>query len=687
MSEDLAYVDPDFVDMFDFEFVQGNPKKALTAPKSIVLTETYARKFFGSTKQALNQVLEDQGGKKLTVTGIMKDVPSNSVIQFNGLISFNTIDTTKNNFMSWGRNFLKTYVLLKKGADYQKFNKKLYGLQTKLTKEGRFNERYSKRVAIQPLNDVYLKGYKGANEGAQKYVFIFAAVAGFILLIACINYMNMATSGAMNRAKEVGIRKVVGSHRNQLITQFMLESLLMVTLATVLAMVALELSLPYFSKLSGKHLIFEWFQVSNILLIASLVSLVGFLSGLYPAFFMSAFNTILVLKGKFIRSSKTARLRKGLVIFQFTLSVIIIISTWISFQQFNFLMNKKLGYDNTQVYIVPFYDAGKNGSKLKVFQNKLRQNPMVKSITTSSAVPGSQNWNSNLVDYMRNGEKNSVVADIFPTDPNYTDFMGIKLLKGEKLSPKMRSDSSAQVLINEAFVKKAGWKLNANDAENNPIGQKLQKGRKTVVGVFKNVHVRSLHYKIKPMIIVYYPKENLPLVHVRLRSKDMSKAIVSLQASFNQVEKRFPFEGFFMDKKFAKEYNEDQKRVSLFTIFSGLTILVACLGLFGLASFTITQRTKEIGIRKVLGASLNQILQMITKDFVILVLIANLIAIPVVLYFTNQWLGGFAYAASINYLWVFVFSGIVAVGIALLTISWHVMRAAQVNPVEVLKDE
>ncbi|OJJ21527.1 hypothetical protein BKI52_13365 [marine bacterium AO1-C] len=685
ISDDLVFVDPDFVEMFDFEFVQGNPKKSLINPRSIVLTETYAKKLFGTAKNALNQTVEDRTGKKLTVTGVVKDAPTNSTIAFDGLISFNTQDLEEKMFSSWASNFLNTYVLLKENVDYQEFNQKLRGLETKLTKEGIFDERYTKRASLQPLGDVYLKGYEGANEGAQKFVFIFIAVAGFILLIACINYMNMATSGAMNRAKEVGIRKVVGSHRNQLIKQFMLESLLLVSIATLLALTLVELSLPYLSKFSDKQLIFEWFNASNLLLIVALIFVVGFLSGLYPAFFMSAFNTILVLKGKFIRNSKTARLRKGLVVFQFTLSAIIIISTWISFQQFSYMMNKNLGYDNTKIYVVPFYRTTQG--KINTFKNKLKQTPGVTATTTVSAIPGEQNWQSNIYRYRYQGEENSILTDVFLTDTNYARFMGFKLLKGEHLSSKMRSDSSMQLLVNESFVKKAGWKLNSNDPKDNPIGQKLEKGRMTVVGVFKDVHVRSLHYKIKPLMLAYRPKQVLDYVQVRLQTNDLPKTIASLQAAFSGVEKRFPFGGFFMDQKFAREYVEDQKRVKLFTIFSGLTVLVACLGLFGLASFTIAQRTKEIGIRKVLGASLRQILQIVTRDFVILVIVANLIAVPVVLYFADQWLDRFAYATNINYLLIFLLSGIVAVGIALLTISWHVLRAARVNPVEVLKDE
>ncbi|HAS39318.1 MAG TPA: hypothetical protein DCS93_02510 [Microscillaceae bacterium] len=685
--DDLVFVDADFLDMFDFEFIQGNPQKALLNPKSIVLTETYAKKLFRTTKNILNKTVEDKEGRKLAVTGVVKDVPTNSSVKFNGLISFNTQATNSTMFKAWNSNFLNTYVLLKKNTDYQLFNKKLYSLKDKLTKEGVFDNKFSKLAALQPLNEVYLKGYEGANEGAQKFVFIFMAVAGFILLIACINYMNMATSGAMNRAKEVGIRKVVGSHRNQLIKQFMLESLLLVSIATLLALTLVELSLPYLSAFSGKQLVFAWFNASNILLIIALIFVVGFLSGLYPAFFISAFNTILVLKGKFIRNSKTARLRKGLVVFQFTLSAIIIISTWVSFQQFDYMMNKSLGYDNTKVYVVPFYGADNTSNKLQVFKNKLRQNPNVKAIASTSAIPGEQNWNSNAYRYVHQGEENSIVADVFLTDTDYSRFMGFKLLKGEQLSPNMRSDSSMQLLVNEEFVKKAGWNLRSNDPKDNPIGQKLEKGRMTIVGVFKDVHVRSLHYKIKPMMLVYRPKVALRYVQVRLQTNDLSKSVASLQTAFSDVEKRFPFAGFFMDQKFAKEYVEDQKRVKLFTIFSGLTVLVACLGLFGLASFTIAQRTKEIGIRKVLGASMQQILQIVTRDFVVLVVIANLIAIPVVLYFTNVWLDRFAYAASINYLVIFFMSGLAAVGIAMLTISWHVLQAARVNPVEVLKDE
>ena len=601
ISDDLVFVDPDFASMFDFEFIQGNPKQSLVNPNSIVLTETYAQKLFGGTTEVLNKTVEDKAGKKLTVTGVVKDVPSNSTIQFDGLISFNTQNLKEDQFSSWGNNFLNTYILLNKNVDYQSFNKKVKGLQAKLTKEGLFNEQYTKQVFLQPLTEVYLQGHQGANEGAQKFVWIFVAVAGFILLIACINYMNMATSGAMNRAKEVGIRKVVGSHRNQLIKQFMLESLLLVGVATLLGLALVEVGIPYLSKFSGKQLHFDWFHMSNLGLILGLILVVGFLSGWYPAFFMSAFNTILVLKGKFIRSTKTVRLRKGLVVFQFTLSAIVMISTWISFQQFSYMMNKNLGYDNTKIYVVPFYETTKG--KINAFKDKLGKMPGVTGVTMASAIPGEQNWSSDVYKYRYRGEENSVVADVFLADPDYASFMGFKLLKGEQLSATMRSDSSRQLLVNEAFVNKIGWKLNSNDPKDNPIGQKLEKGQMTIVGVFKDVHVRSLHYKIKPMMITHYPKQVLPYVQVRLQTKDMSGSIAALRASFGEVEKRFPFGGFFMDQKFAREYTEDQKRVKLFTVFSGLTVLVACLGLFGLASFTIAQRTKEIGIRKVLGAS------------------------------------------------------------------------------------
>lgn len=686
-ARDIAYVDADFVDMFDFKFLHGNPQTALRQPRSLVVTESLAKKLFRTKREALNKVVEQGNGKKLVIRGVIQDVPTNSTLKFNGLLSFNTLDTTANQMMSWGRNFLNTYVLLKPGTNHKAFNKKLHTLQQKLTKEGYFSPRYSKRIALQPLKEAYLEGYKGANEGAMKYIYIFAAITGFILLIACINYMNMATSGAMNRAKEVGIRKVVGSHRSQLIKQFMLESFVLVTASTILGLVMVELVLPYFIKLSGKQLVYSLLEPSTLLLTSSLIVSMSFLSGLYPAFFMSSFNTVTVLKGKFVRSTKTARLRKGLVVFQFSLSAIILISTWISFQQFSFMIGKDLGYEHTQMYIIPLAGEEKRGQKAKNILNQLQQNPNVTAVTRASSVPGSQTWNNNLYDFMSKGEKTTMAVDVFVTDRMFPDFMKLKLLKGEKFSKKLSRDSVQYVLVNQEFVKKAGWKLNSDDPALNPVGQKMDKGKLKVIGVFKNIHIRSLHYKIKPMMVAYKSNINPVYLYAKLRTKNLPQTLTAVRQAYQKIDKKYPFDGFFLDQNFAKEYNEDQKRVKLFTIFSLLTVLVACLGLFGLASFTITQRTKEIGIRKVLGASLNHIMQLVTKDFILLVLIANVIAIPVVLYFTHQWLDSFAYAAAINYLWVFVLSGVVAIGIAMLTISWHVVKATQVNPVEVLKDE
>jgi len=684
LRQQIGYADQAFMDAFQFQFLLGDAKKALALPNTVVLTRSTAKKLFGNYRNALNQSLEIGQGDKYRVQGVIEDLPVNTHLKFESLISLATIkdDYLKN----WGSNSCNTYVKLKQNTKADDLVAKLKGLTQTLLKDKIFTDKYYKSYTLQPITDIHLYPYSTEVEGNIKYVYIFSAIGIFILLIACINYMNMATSGAMNRAREVGIRKVVGSHRKQLVAQFMFESVCMVSLAALLGLAFVELILPWFNHLTLLDLNLPLDQVQTWLALAVLVGGVSFLSGIYPAFFLSAFNTIKVLKGKFSRNKQTVNLRRGLVVFQFALSIIVLVSTWISFEQFRFMQQKDLGFSKEQVYVLPMegQDIAKKISGLKA---ELSQNPRVKQFALASSTPGEQTWGNNVFQYQHKGEAKDIAADYFQVEKPYFDLMNIKLLRGEIFTPMSKKDSSYSVVVNEMFVKKAGWDLKALTGDKNPIGQKINR-RLKVVGVVKNLHIRSLHKKIDPLVFLVLPKLNqAQFLYAKLYPQDLGNTLKSIQKSYEKIESKHPFNGFFLDQHFAKEYQKDRVTLKIFSTLSGIAILIACLGLFGLAAFTISQRTKEIGIRKVLGASIHHILRLVTQDFVVLIALALLVALPLVVYLGNQWLTQFAYQANINYWLIFGMAAGVVMLITFLTVSMHALRAVRVNPTEVLKDE
>ncbi|OJJ21531.1 hypothetical protein BKI52_13385 [marine bacterium AO1-C] len=683
-QKSLGYADQAFLEVFQFPFLSGNPKNALATSNSIVLTRSTAQKLFGDYHKALNQNLDLGDGDKYRVSGVIEDLPVNTHFKFTSLIS---VATLKGDYLKgWGYNGFNTYVKLKQNTKMDQLAQNLQGLTQTLLKDKLFTEKYYKSYSLQPLTDIHLYPYAPNTESNIKYVYIFSAIGIFILLIACINYMNMATSGAMNRAREVGIRKVVGSHRKQLIVQFMFESLCMVGLAALIGLAIVELALPWFNRLTTLDLGLPLNHVQTWLALAALVGGVSFLSGIYPAFFLSAFNTIKVLKGKFSRNKQTVHLRRGLVVFQFTLSIIVLVSTWISFEQFQFMQQKDLGFSKEQVYVLPLENP-EAAKKVSALKDALSKNPRVQQVALASSTPGEQTWGNNLFSYQKKGEKKSVAADFFQVEKSYFDLMQIKLLRGEVFTPMSTKDSSYSVVVNEAFVKEVGWDLKALEGDKNPIGKKINQ-RLKIVGIVKNLHIRSLHNKIEPLLMMVLPKmKRGDYLYAKLHPKDLSNTLAGIQKSYEKIESKFPFNGFFLDQHFAKEYQKDRVTLKIFSTLSGIAVLIACLGLFALAAFTISQRTKEIGIRKVLGASIQHILRLVTQDFVFLIGVALLIAIPLVVYLGNQWLTQFAYKATINYWTIFGVAALLVMLITFFTVSVHALRAVRVNPTEVLKDE
>ncbi|HAS39322.1 MAG TPA: hypothetical protein DCS93_02530 [Microscillaceae bacterium] len=598
------------------------------------------------------------------------------------------------NVYSWSSASFITYVKLKPNQSGLALEQKLDKLtQTYINPAGKAYG-ITAELKLRPLLDIRLYAmYVGEKvAGNSQYIYILLAITFLVLLIAIINYMNLATARSVNRAKEVGIRKVVGSHRSQLIVQFLTESFLLVLLASVVGLVLAEVALPFFNKVASKSLsIKDLATTQNIIYCSLLLLIVALLSGSYPAFVLSSFNPILVLKGKFGHNNKGVFLRKGLVVVQFSISIMLIIGTWSVYRQLSYVMSKDVGYDRDQLLVLEINDK-KVRRDIKVFKNRLRQNPNILNVSSASFIPVyAPHYAKNPYAFEHSQGHKRIGALYGPVDEDYIPTLGLKLLAGRNFT--QQTDKTQGVIINETLMKKMGWKLNASDSKLNPIGKKVASRfnksgnpdfKLKVIGVVKDFHAKSLHETIEPVVLRYGWASWFAVA--RVRPKNMGKTMRFIEQEWQKIDPIHPFRTFFVDEEFGRQYADDQKRGTIFFAFSILAIFIACLGLFGLVSFVVRQRHKEIGIRKVLGASVQSILQLISKDFIKLVLIANLLAFPLAYYTVKQWLQNFAYQTSISVL-IFVLSGLIALIIALLTISTQALRATRINPAEVLKDE
>ena len=672
----VYYTQSGLFKIFDFEFISGNPQTALTKPYTIVLTETVAKKAFGSARLAINQIIDVGNKEKATVTGVIRDLPQNTNIQFSALVSLNSLDLDASYLNKWHNANGHTFMTLKKGASIETFRKQVKNLIYKYTKE---SDEFKYWFDVQALGDIYLRSnVANADEigprGNMAYIYIFSAVALFLLIIAGINYMNLATAKSTNRAKEVGVRKVHGAYRQSLLKHFMLESILVALCGLVLALLLTEITLPLFNQISGKSLTINYMQQPALIgWFIGVTMIIGMLSGIYPAFFLSGFNPVLVLKGKFSRSKKGSSLRKGLVVVQFTVSIVMMIATWIVYQQLSYVNQQDLGFDKEQMVIVDL--KGKTKGKVSLFKNRLANDANILKITSTTAVQGSdENDNWGIEIEQTDGKKKVGHTDVFLVDEDYTQAMGIKILKGRSLQKRDLKQKGA--IVNEALVRKYGWK--------DPLGKQV--GKAKVVGVMKDFHLTSLHDQIQPLTL--FLAERPRKLVVKINGKNVSTALRSLKKTYESIDQKHPFEPYFLDQTFAQQYKADERRGQVLLVFAGLAIFIACLGLFGLASFTAEQRTKEMGIRKVLGASVTHLMLLVSRQFLKLVLIANMVAIPLAYFFMDNWLQNFAYRTEVWENWfVFIFSTLAAVSITVLTVSFQAFKAASVNPVNVLKNE
>ena len=689
-DDEFALVDPNFFSIFTLPMIEGNAKTALLQPHSIVLTKETAEKYFGR-EDAIGKILSFNNIESYKVTGVIENVPANSHFHFDMFGSMTGSKQAKSD--SWmGGNF-HTYLLLKPGADYKKMEAKFPAMVAKymgpqIQQQMGFSlEQFRTKgnslgFALQPLTSIHLYSHTN-NEfepgGNATYVYLFAGIAVFMLIIACINFVNLSTASASKRAKEVGIRKVAGSRRFQLVSQFLSESILISLIALIIAIVLIQIALPAFNEVSGKQLSLS---MQPLLAFVALGLLVGIVAGIYPAFYLSSFKPIAVLKGKITGNKKSFGLRSSLVVFQFFISVGLIIATMVVYQQMKFIQNKNLGYNKEQLIIIPnSYALGNNE---QAFRQQLLQDSRIVNATMSWYKPaGPSNYNNALA--YPEGNDNLIVDGVdYHVDEQYIPTLGMQMAAGRNFSKDFPTDSSA-IILNETAVKALGWN------NNNAIGkilirQNSDKGANFpfhVVGVVKNFNFKSLHEAISPLFMTLQPEGGLIF---KIKTTDVAGMIATMKKQWDAYNTDEPFTYNFMDDLYNKTYSAEQKTGTILNIFSVLTIFIACLGLFGLATYTAEQRTKEIGIRKVLGASVSQVTQMLSKDFLKLVLIASVIAFPVGWWAMNKWLQSFAYRINISW-WVLAVAGASALLIALLTISFQAIKTAIANPVKSLRTE
>jgi putative ABC transport system permease protein len=692
----VAFADPSLFNVFTLPMISGDSKTALAEPNSVVLTESTAKKYFDKT-DVVGKMMVINDNQSFKITGVIKDVPKNSHFNFDFFLSMATWGDSRSN--AWLRNDYNTYVLLKDAKDAKKLEggfdallQKFSGDQMK-SEIGMSYADFEKsgsyfRLNLTPLTDIHLKsnrtGELGAN-GTTQYVYIFSAIAIFILLIACVNFMNLSTARSSNRAREVGVRKVLGSPRKYLIAQFLSESIMITFFATVIALFAAVALLPLFNQLAGKDIAITQATLLWLLPVSALIVLVvGSLAGSYPAFFLSAFQPIDVLKGKLSAGFKGGGLRSFLVVFQFGISVFLIIGTLVIKNQLNFIQTTNLGYNRNQVLIIQNpYELNK---ATNTFKNELSQLPGVTSATMTGFIPVS-NYRSTSI-YFKDAtldQKNSIFPQSWEVDADWIPTLDIKMAAGRNFSKDRLSDSGA-VIINEAAAKFLGYK--------NPLNQTLYKslGGKTelsntvkyeVIGVMKDFHFSSLHDKIEPVIIRL--GENNGAISLRVNTKNIPALMAQIKAKWaplSTVQMNYSF----MDQDFDASYRSEQRVGTIFIIFTSLAIIIACLGLFGLAAYAAEQRTKEIGIRKVLGADVSAIVAMLSKDFVKLVVISIAVASPLAWYCMHLWLQDFAYRINVQW-WVIIAAGLTAILIAVVTVSFQAIKAALANPVNSLKNE
>ncbi len=693
---DVYFADDNLFDVFTVDVIKGNPKTALNEPFSVMLTEETAKKYFGN-EDPINKVLRANNQFDLKVTGVYKAFPSNSHMHPNILVSFNTLKDSavygeRNLRSNWGNNSFFTYLKLPENYNIERMKARFPAFLDKHMAGQYGPNQPSKftRLDLQKLTDIHLHShtdYEAEPNGDIKRIYIFSAIALFILLIACINYMNLSTARSALRAREIGIRKVIGARKGELVVQFLSESILTACSAILIALALLYFTLPWLNKVSGQELsisiLLKW-QILVPLFLSPF--LIGFISGIYPALFMSSFQPVKTLKGLFKVEGNSINFRKVLVVAQFAISIILIVTTIIVFQQLRYMQNAALGYDKDHIVTMAYNSQLNN--QYESLRNTLLQNPNIKDVALSSRIPTARLLDGMGAQAPGNDSMVPVKADIrfLATDYDFIPVYGISLAAGRNFSRSYGTDTS-NFIINESAVKAVGWKSNEQ-----AVGKDFKYGQFTghIIGVVKDFHFESLHQAITPLVFVLPPpapnQSYYNYISIKLSGNNINSTLNMIKNTWQRFVPDFPYQYTFFDENFSKLYESEQRQEAIFTTFSCIAIFIASLGLLGLSAFTITQRVKEIGVRKVLGASTASIVKLISKDFLLLVVIAAAIAFPIAWYAMNQWLHAFAYRINISW-WVFILAAVIALLIAFATISFQAVKAAVTNPVESLRSE
>ena len=697
LEDHITYADPSLFAVFTLPMVSGSPATALAEPNSVVLTETTAKKYFNNIN-VVGQTLTFDDNNFYKVTGVIKDIPRQSHFNSDFFISMSTLPDSRST--EWLRSDYNTYVLFKNAADHKKleaalpaFLNKYSGAQMQaqlnmsmaaFEKSGSFF-----RLNLTPLTDIHLKSNRSGELGPNstiQYVYIFSAIALFILLIACFNFMNLSTARSSNRAREVGVRKVLGSSRKYLVFQFLTESILVTLAATMIAFFAAMALLPAFNQLAGKDIAVNSQTLAWLIpALLFIVLVVGALAGSYPAFFLSAFQPIDVLKGKLSAGFKGGGLRSFLVVLQFSISIFLIIGTLVIYNQLNYIQNRDLGYNRNQVLIVQ--NSFELNNQANVFKQEVKQLPGVVNATMTGFLPTSNQKNTAI--FFKDAafdQKKALFPQTWEIDEDYIKTLGMKMAAGRSFSSQMLTDSSG-IIINEAAAKFLGLKdpLNKPLYRSNGGKQDISNSKEYhIVGVVKDFNFSSLRDVISPVVLVL--AHNTGALSVRVDTKNLPALLSQIKDKWKELSPNVQMNYSFMDQDFDATYRAEQRVGTIFIVFTSLAIIIACLGLFGLAAYAAEQRTKEIGIRKILGASVSAIAGMLSFDFIKLVFIAILISLPVGWFLMNKWLQDFAYRENIQW-WVLALAGFTAIFIALITIGFQSIKAALSNPVNSLRSE
>ena len=672
--ENITYSDSSLFKIFSFKLLEGNPQTALVNPYSILLTENTASTIFRNENPIGKTIFIN--GKPFDITGIIRNPPPNSDIRFNSIISFSTLYRDPNNWMGWnGGNQYITYILLKKNASAGEVDKKFTGfLWQYINKDlAKVGIKYS--AYLQPLKDIHLT-YNLDSVSLRQNIYIYSAIALFILLIACANFINLSTAKGSGRAREVGMRKVLGARRKSLISQFLSESVLICLVSLILSLMLVELLLPWYNNLIGKHLaLSELFDSNFLFFLFALLVITGLVAGFYPAFFLSSYKPASTLKGNIFKGKQKQILRQSLVILQFVISIVLIISTLVIQNQLDFIRTKNPGFNKENIVVVPLTNTELK-TKYQTFKSELKRIPGIVDASASSDVPAN-GFTSN--GYFPEGYDSPLMVHVIDVDEDFLKTFNIKIIKGRNFEIGIQTDKD-KYIINQSLAKYLNWK--------NPINKLIRRnGSHRIIGEVQDFNYASLYYNIEPLIITHHPwQDQFDYVSVKINAGNIPGTLNSIQQTWNKFSPGIPFEYFFLDQTFDQIYKSDIRSRQVFFIFSILAVCVALLGLIGLASYSVESRRKEIGIRKVLGSSVRGIIILLNKEYSKWILIANVIAFPAAYYIMSKWLQEFAFKVDINWLIFIVAGGLVFI-LALLVVGIQVMKAALINPVESLRYE